>query len=204
MAFGGATLSGNKKTTNAKSILNSVPVSNSGTTLGNMGSSMTSAGNTIGMNAYQGNLWSEKAANTAMTFSASEAEKNRAFQYDVWQQTNAFNAAEAKKNREWQEEMSNTAYQRAMADMRAAGLNPILAYQQGGASVGSGGQASTTSLTGAMGTGYSYQAMQDNSEILAMIGTVFSSAGEILNMLDKAGVGEKIDKFIRNMFHAKA
>lgn len=51
-----------------------------------------------------------------------------------------YNSAEATANRNWQEHMSNTSYQRAVEDMRKAGINPILAYAQGGASTPSGGQ----------------------------------------------------------------
>lgn len=64
---------------------------------------------------------------------------------DLTMSGRAFNSAEALANREFQREMSNTSYQRAVKDMLASGLNPMLAYSQGGASTPSGSAASAPS-----------------------------------------------------------
>lgn len=58
---------------------------------------------------------------------------------------------EAAVNREFQERMSSTSYQRGMEDMRLAGLNPILAYKQGGASSPIGSMAVPQNIAPQMG-----------------------------------------------------
>jgi hypothetical protein len=77
---------------------------------------------------------------------------------------NAANISSAREQMNFQERMSNSAYQRATADMRSAGINPMLAYSQGGASSPGG---SLPSINAESKTGLASAALQAYTGISA-------------------------------------
>lgn len=115
-------------------------------TLGLIASAVIAGGSQFagGMMANQERGKQVTAANSA-AYQIADADRR-----DSWQQFGAtmdFNRDQAQVARDFSERMSSTAYQRAVLDMKAAGINPMLAYAQGGASTPSGGGASVSQST---------------------------------------------------------
>lgn len=111
-------------------------------------------------------------------WSAAQAQKQMDFQERMNQIAQEFNAGEAAKNREWQEYMSSTAHVREVADLKAAGLNPVLSASGGnGASVGSGATASISSPAGAKGD----TDESGNSALVALYSAIINAQTQMSN-----------------------
>lgn len=137
----------------------------------NVANSAAKKGTGIGLleEVFQG-----PSESSAAGLQRAENQKARAHATSERQASELFNKSEAAINRDFQERMSNTSYQRMMADLKDSGINPMFAISQGGAATPSGSSAQSHSSPS--NANYTKDSTNTFSKILGLvIGTMTSA-----------------------------
>ena len=124
-------------------------------------------------------------------------------QWDMAQAANQSSAEQAQKQMDFQERMRETQYQTAVKDMQKSGLNPMLAYHQGGAGTPSGamGQVSTAKVGNTIGSalqGYQSMAMNNADIDLKDATTKGTTASTIKTEADTIKTAAEIGYILEN------
>lgn len=133
-------------------------------------------------NMFTGNLDYQRSAalaERAESTSAREAQKARAFSASEAEKARQHSSNEARILREWQQQMSDSAYSRAISDLRKNGINPYAIGSFNAASTPAGGQGSAYMASSHSGNGYTASAPQ-SGRILQSIENVANSAFKTL------------------------